>query len=64
MTTPATVIWGEQDFALRSVMAEESAALCDRGELILMPENTHWVQHEAAERVNGILIDRFSERGR
>jgi pimeloyl-ACP methyl ester carboxylesterase len=62
VTAPTTVIWGKQDFALRSVMAEESAALCDRGDLIFMPENTHWVQHEAADRVNEILIDRFSKR--
>ena len=39
-------------------MAEESAALCEDGELIWLPDNTHWVQHEAAGTVNRILIDR------
>jgi hypothetical protein len=29
--------------------------------LIWLPENTHWVQHEAADRVNEILITRFAE---
>ena len=57
---PTTIIWGKRDFALRSVMAEESAALCERGELIWLPDNTHWVQHEAADRVNAILLERFS----
>lgn len=60
VTTPTTIIWGKKDFALRSVMAEESAALCDSAELHWLPENTHWVQHEAASRVNEILIERFS----
>jgi pimeloyl-ACP methyl ester carboxylesterase len=60
VTPPTTVIWGKKDVALRSVMAEESAALCDRGELIWLPENTHWVQHEAADRVNEVLITRFT----
>jgi pimeloyl-ACP methyl ester carboxylesterase len=60
VTVPTTVIWGKKDIALRSVMAEESAALCDRGELLWLPENSHWVQHEAADRVNEILITRFS----
>jgi len=55
---PTTIIWGKQDFALRRVMAEESAALCEQGELIWLPDNTHWIQHEAAETVNRILIDR------
>ncbi len=61
VTVPTTIIWGVQDAALRSVQAEESVALCDDGELIWMPENTHWVQHEAAGQVNDILIDRFSQ---
>lgn len=60
VTVPTTIIWGKRDFALRAVMAEESAALCERGELIWMPDNTHWVQHEAADRVNAILRKRFT----
>lgn len=59
VTVPTTIIWGEKDVALRSVMAEESAALCDQGELIRLPGVSHWVQHEAAERVNEILLARF-----
>lgn len=60
VTVPLTVIWGKKDQALRSVMAEESVALCDQGELIWLPDNTHWVQHEAAEEVNALLIERFT----
>ncbi len=59
VTVPTTIIWGEKDVALRSVMAEESAALCDKGELIRLPGISHWVQHEAADQVNRILLTRF-----
>ena len=60
VTVPTTIIWGMKDFALRAVMAEESAALCDRGELLRLEDNTHWVQHEAAAFVNETLITRFA----
>lgn len=63
VAVPTTVIWGKKDFALRSVMAEESVAFCDRGELIWLPDNTHWVQHEAAGQINDLLINRFTEPG-
>lgn len=59
VVVPTTVLWGMQDFALRAVMAEESAALCDDGELLAFPDNTHWLQHEAATAVNAALISRF-----
>lgn len=60
VTVPTTIIWGAKDRFLGAVMAEESAALCDQAELILLEGNTHWVQHEAAATVNEILIARFS----
>ena len=59
VVVPTTVLWGMRDFALRAVMAEESAALCDDGELLAFPDNTHWLQHEAAAAVNAALISRF-----
>jgi hypothetical protein len=30
--------------------------LCEEGELVLFPDNTHWVNHEAAEEVCAHLI--------
>jgi len=59
VVVPTTILWGMKDFALRAVMAEESAALCDDGELLAFPDNTHWLQHEAAAAVNEALISRF-----
>jgi pimeloyl-ACP methyl ester carboxylesterase len=62
VVVPTTVIWGMKDFALRGVMAAESAAQCDDADLIQLPDNTHWVQHEAADLVNETLIARFGQK--
>ena len=54
---PTLLIWGTKDRFLGEEMAEPSLALCDQGRLEFIPEATHWVQHEEAERVNGLLVD-------
>ncbi len=54
---PTLLIWGTKDRFLGEEMAEPSLALCDHGRLELIPEATHWVQHEEAERVNGLLVE-------
>jgi hypothetical protein len=38
-------------------MARPSMDYVDEGNLILFPEATHWVQHDAAEEVNHYLTD-------
>lgn len=59
---PTLIIWGEQDLAFVSGLAEESLALCEDGRLELVPEATHWVQHDAAGKVNDWLADFFSKQ--
>jgi epoxide hydrolase 4 len=54
---PTLILWGMQDAALTHRMARPSIDHCDDGKLILFPDSTHWVQHEAAEQVNHYLID-------
>jgi pimeloyl-ACP methyl ester carboxylesterase len=51
------MMWGMKDFALSHRMARPSMDYVDEGNLILFPEATHWVQHDAAEEVNHYLID-------
>ncbi|HAY84537.1 MAG TPA: alpha/beta hydrolase [Chloroflexi bacterium] len=58
---PVLIIWGKNDGALESVMAEESLAFCLAGRLEWVPEATHWVQHDAAEKVNNWLLDFFGQ---
>ena len=55
ITVPTLLIWGAQDTALGREMAQPSIDLCEDGELIFIEEATHWVQHDAPERVNQLL---------
>lgn len=55
ITVPTLLIWGKQDKALTHLMAQPSIDLCDDGRLEMIEEASHWVQHEAAERVNGVI---------
>lgn len=53
---PTLVVWGEDDPVLDHRMADRSVELCEEGRLVKLPGVTHWVQHEAADRVNQLLI--------
>ena len=53
---PTLVVWGEDDLALDARLAERSLAYCHDGRLVRLPGVSHWVQHEAAERVNRELL--------
>jgi epoxide hydrolase 4 len=54
---PTLILWGMKDVALTHRMARPSLDHCEDGKLILFPDSTHWVQHEAAEEVNHYLIE-------
>jgi len=53
---PAMLLWGEQDRFLGPHLTGHTMELCEQGELVLFPDNTHWVNHEAAEEVCAHLI--------
>lgn len=57
---PTLMIWGEEDTFLDQRMAEPSIELCEEGRLVKLPGISHWVQHEAADQVNRLLIGHFS----
>jgi len=54
---PTLMIWGAQDQFLSASMAQPSIDLCDDGKLVMIDDATHWVQHDAHEQVNGLLLD-------
>ncbi|MBC8098797.1 MAG: alpha/beta hydrolase [Armatimonadetes bacterium] len=54
---PVLMIWGMNDVALGSKMAQPSIDLCEHGRLVTIAEATHWVQHDAPEQVNRLLLD-------
>jgi pimeloyl-ACP methyl ester carboxylesterase len=61
ISAPTLVIWGEQDRYLGPTLAEpdhDDVPGLDRVERL--PNASHWVHHDEAERVNELLIDFFS----
>lgn len=51
------LIWGREDPYLHPEMASASADQCENGRVEPIEDATHWVQHEAAARVNEVLLD-------
>ncbi|NDJ54689.1 MAG: alpha/beta hydrolase [Chloroflexi bacterium] len=58
---PVQVIWGKQDVALTEGLAEASLKYTTDGSVTFIDEATHWVQHDAPEQVNQILLDFFQD---
>jgi pimeloyl-ACP methyl ester carboxylesterase len=64
VSAPTLVIWGQRDRYLGRKLAEphhEDVPNLDRVERL--PDASHWVHHDEAERVNELLVD-FFENGR
>ena len=57
---PVRILWGGKDAFLIAEMAEASLQYCAQGEVIRLPECTHWLHHEEPARVNGLLLDWFA----
>src|SRR5712664_477360 len=61
ISAPTLVIWGERDSYLGSDLAEpdrDDVPNLDRVERL--PDASHWVHHDEAERANQLLIDFFA----
>jgi len=61
ITAPTLVIWGDNDRYLGPTLAEphhDDVPNLDRVERLA--DTSHWVHHDAAERVNELLIDFFA----
>ncbi|OAI38630.1 hypothetical protein AYO39_03550 [Actinobacteria bacterium SCGC AG-212-D09] len=61
ISAPTLVIWGEQDSYLGPELAEpahDDVPNLDRVERL--PDASHWVHHDEAERVNQLLIEFFA----
>lgn len=53
---PTLILWGADDHFLGAEMAEASVRQCEDARLELLPGVSHWIQHEARERVNAELL--------
>ncbi len=58
---PVLVIWGEQDRYLGPELAEPSARWVPNCRVERLPDASHWVQADAPERVNALLVGFFGE---
>jgi epoxide hydrolase 4 len=56
ISAPTLVIWGERDTYLGSELAEPEPRWVPDVRVRRIPEASHWVQHEAPERVNELLL--------
>jgi pimeloyl-ACP methyl ester carboxylesterase len=54
---PVLVIWGEQDRAVGAELAEPDPKWVPNARVERIPEASHWVQLDAPERVNELLVD-------
>jgi epoxide hydrolase 4 len=57
ITAPTLVIWGERDAYIGSELAAPEPRWVTDVRVQRIPEATHWVQHEAPERVNELLVE-------
>ena len=55
IAAPTLLLWGKRDAFLASAMARPSVALCERGELVMLEDETHWLHWDAPERVNPLI---------
>jgi len=61
ISAPTLVIWGQQDGYLGSELAEpKSDDVPNLRGVERLPDASHWVHHDEAERVNQLLIDFFT----
>lgn len=57
---PTLVIWGERDRHLGAELAEPLPRWVPDARIEWLPQATHWVQHEEAQRVNELLAEFFA----
>jgi pimeloyl-ACP methyl ester carboxylesterase len=56
VTMPTLIIWGIHDQFLQRGLADASLVYCDDGRVEYL-DTTHWVQHEAPQRVNELILN-------
>ena len=57
IAVPTQILWGARDRYAQVSLAEASRALCSCAALTVLPDATHWVQHDEADRVNAAVSE-------
>jgi pimeloyl-ACP methyl ester carboxylesterase len=63
VSVPTLIIWGKEDIFLIPEMAQKSLEYCDRGQCLILPGVSHWINHEEPARVSNELIAHFKRHG-
>jgi pimeloyl-ACP methyl ester carboxylesterase len=56
------VIWGDKEKYLNAALAEPPADWVPSARVVHIPEASHWVHHDAPDKVAALLIEHFSPR--
>jgi pimeloyl-ACP methyl ester carboxylesterase len=59
---PVLVIWGDQDRALESRLAEPPKRFVPNARVVHLPDATHWVQNNEPETVSRLIVDFLLDR--
>lgn len=62
VSTETAIIWGVRDPALGVELLEGIDRVAPRNHIYRIPNSSHWVQNEAPNEVNGILVDFLRNR--
>jgi pimeloyl-ACP methyl ester carboxylesterase len=61
VTVPMILMWGKNDIAMLTELADKSMPYCKQGKLIKFPKVSHWIQHEAADKINPLIDEFFAQ---
>jgi pimeloyl-ACP methyl ester carboxylesterase len=56
---PTLVVWGDRERHLVPELAEPPADWVPRAHVVHVPEGSHWVHHDAPEKVAALLVEHF-----
>jgi pimeloyl-ACP methyl ester carboxylesterase len=54
---PTLMIWGEQDIAIEKALANGTERYVRDFRIHFVPDSGHWVQHEARDQVNRLILE-------
>ncbi len=58
---PVLVVWGDKDRYLGKELATPPPRFVPNARVVHIPDATHWVQHDAPDRVNELLCEHFAK---
>lgn len=63
VNVPTLVVWGDKDPYLNAALADPPADWVSNARIVHIPEASHWVHHDASEKVAALLSEHFAGAG-